>query len=747
MGKKHKQKKSGPAEKSPGRSPVDPQVLWQNGLAQFQQDNYVKAAAEWQKIPAALRSPQITAALAETHFHKALNIYQQPDFEPEKSYNQIISELAHAINLQPEKPLYHFHLGLAYHRQGKLDKAASAYRKACQLQPDERFLFHLILANLKRNELQNAAECLEPYTEGFRRNLLGITISLLKKEAPGELKVSSTTTPQQENLFAGLLLLIDGKPLAAIPLFEQALISPKTDAQTSSQAKGMLLYYLGLAQRSASPGQVEESEKNWERALQSGLLGAGLQKSSVKENLAAMLWEQGMKFARNREYVKAHLAWEKALSIKPHHKPLLKNLHRLKFLMGNEAAQRGDFAEAIKLWQAIPQQGDVDLFHNIAVAYDHFQKPREANSHWIEVVKYWKKDYRTGADKTWMKDYLIIAHKHLAENYVQLDDPRSAIRELQEVLRYDPNDVECHNRLGDLYMELENWPLARREFEAALRIKPDAVDASLNLAFALEMFDEVDAARSTLENILKFDPNHAPAKKQLGELLHEQAHERWEDEECIEAGDLFEQQIKLDPLNFSGYKCLALMDLDELADEKTAEGAFQRYIAAHSGSASAYVDVGAAYLEADRSSKAEKYFKQAEKMGATSPELFVEMGRAYLGTSVNKARSYFDKAVQAAPNDASLCRKICSLLAPKDPARGLQYLQKSLKIDGSNPEVYAEMGLVQTMSGNRREADKAWFMAKQMANKQGNQRLLEEIVEMQKSANEFQEMFEFLRDL
>jgi hypothetical protein len=83
MGKKHKQqKKSGAPEKA-----VDAPLLWQNGLTHFQQGNYPKAAAEWQKIPAPLRSPQISAALAETYFRKALGIYQQSGFEPGKKFS------------------------------------------------------------------------------------------------------------------------------------------------------------------------------------------------------------------------------------------------------------------------------------------------------------------------------------------------------------------------------------------------------------------------------------------------------------------------------------------------------------------------------------------------------------------------------------------------------------------------------------------------------------------------------------
>jgi len=280
-------------------------------------------------------------------------------------------------------------------------------------------------------------------------------------------------------------------------------------------------------------------------------------------------------------------------------------------------------------------------------------------------------------------------------------------------------------------MVLKNWP--------------DDTDASLSLAFALEMDDETAQARAMLENILQSEPNHARAKKQLGALLHDSVHEHWDEGRYDEAEGLFNEQIKLDPANFDGYKCLAeLMLEDDGADEKEVEAIMQNYLAANAGNPSAPVAVGVVFLQADHRKLAEKYFKQAEQIGGTDPAMLIAIGKAYLPVFESKAKTYFDRAVKAAPGDAKLCFAIGTELALEHPALSLEYLQKSLKIDGSNAEVYAEMGLLQNILGNRREADKAWFMAKQLAGQQGNQELVKMVAAMQKEINQLQGMFELL---
>jgi len=369
MGKKHKQQKKGGA---PGK-PVDASRLWQNGLAHFQQGDYPKAAAEWHKIPSAQRSPQIVAALGEAHFRRGLGIYRQPDFVPEKNCEQIISELAHALNLFPQNPRYHFHLGLAYHHQGKLDKAVSAYRKAWQLQREPKHLLHLILALLKKKDLQQAEESLKFLPEGFQKNLLATAAALLKKQTPGAIDSGAEATPAEKELFAGLLLCLEARPHDAIPRFEQALVSSPTD-----HVKSISHYYLGLARRAVAPDQPQASEKNWEAALNAGLRRAGIAPQHINANLFTMLWEQGLRLAGAGKYVAASLAWERALTLKPNHPALVRNFHRIKFLLGNEAGQRGR-----KCWVMIPTRRAAISSSAICTRRWRIGRRRDASLKWF----------------------------------------------------------------------------------------------------------------------------------------------------------------------------------------------------------------------------------------------------------------------------------------------------------------------------------------------------------------------------
>ncbi|MGI8554064.1 MAG: tetratricopeptide repeat protein [Dehalococcoidia bacterium] len=79
-------------------------------------------------------------ALAEAHFRRAMLATNEA---------RRAQDLQEAVALVPDRAIYHFHLGLAYHRQGQLRRARKSYEIAHRLAPsDGRFQRHLLLASL-----------------------------------------------------------------------------------------------------------------------------------------------------------------------------------------------------------------------------------------------------------------------------------------------------------------------------------------------------------------------------------------------------------------------------------------------------------------------------------------------------------------------------------------------------------------------------------------------------------------------
>lgn len=95
----------------------------------------------------------------------------------EEKYNDAVKHLEMAIELNPENPRYHYHLGRCYLKINEVDLAESSFREASRLMPNGRYSgvhFALGLAKFRKKDFVGAAaefeaavkaqpEGLEPY--------------------------------------------------------------------------------------------------------------------------------------------------------------------------------------------------------------------------------------------------------------------------------------------------------------------------------------------------------------------------------------------------------------------------------------------------------------------------------------------------------------------------------------------------------------------------------------------------------
>ena len=102
---------------------------YQQGLFHFQQQDYAAAVKAWRAAIKINTEPHLTSKLAEAHFRYALSL------DRERQLTGVISELHQAIQHAPHIAIYHYHLGLAYHRRGQHKKAIPAYEQATEIGP------------------------------------------------------------------------------------------------------------------------------------------------------------------------------------------------------------------------------------------------------------------------------------------------------------------------------------------------------------------------------------------------------------------------------------------------------------------------------------------------------------------------------------------------------------------------------------------------------------------------------------
>ena len=112
--------------KSTKRSVQSPAALRQAGLRAFKRGDYGRAIEIWEQAARQSSDPRLTLALAEAYFRRGLNRLHGKTRAPQAG----VADLKQAAKLQPDAPRYAYHLGLAAHRQGDLDRAIRAYQTA-----------------------------------------------------------------------------------------------------------------------------------------------------------------------------------------------------------------------------------------------------------------------------------------------------------------------------------------------------------------------------------------------------------------------------------------------------------------------------------------------------------------------------------------------------------------------------------------------------------------------------------------
>src|SRR5690606_15313224 len=87
-----------------------------------------------------------------------------------------------------------------------------------------------------------------------------------------------------------------------------------------------------------------------------------------------------------------------------------------------------------------------------------------------------------------------VSHVGNAQTAMEKRDWRTAVIELKNALKADPNNVEARLLLGEAYVKLRNGPAAEKEFRAALDRGAKKRDVMLRLGDALLLQRKFDEA-------------------------------------------------------------------------------------------------------------------------------------------------------------------------------------------------------------------------------------------------------------
>ena len=272
-------------------------------------------------------------------------------------------------------------------------------------------------------------------------------------------------------------------------------------------------------------------------------------------------------------------------------------------------------------------------------------------------------------------------YAELAEGYLALGDPGSAIRSFEEASRLDPDSAPRLIQWGDALMQAQQWTLAESKLRRATELAPGDPRAWGRLGWALWQQDKAADAKSALEKAISLDPEVPELRNNLGLIL-------WGVGDRAAAEKEFRAALRIQPgvsewrLNLG--RALA-------AQGQTAEARFQleESLRLMPDNARARVDYARVLTDLNRLSDAEKQAKLAVETDPSSAPGHEVWGALLAGKGdLSGARRELLEAVRLQPGNGRAQVELGIVLARQgDRAAALQHL--TLAAQGSDPDARA----------------------------------------------------------
>src|SRR5215831_7952388 len=135
-------------------------------------------------------------------------------------------------------------------------------------------------------------------------------------------------------------------------------------------------------------------------------------------------------------------------------------------------------------------------------------------------------EYRLAIEADPSSEFLTSS---LAELYVKTGRIADAVKEAQDIIKRDPNNLEAHKLLGRIYLRsLGDMPggngsdnilkLAIEQYQEIVKLDPQSVDDHLLLGRLYRLNNDMQKAEAELNTAIKIDPNSEEAVTTLAML-------------------------------------------------------------------------------------------------------------------------------------------------------------------------------------------------------------------------------------
>ena len=675
----------------------------------------------------------VRAALAEAYFRQAL---------PVVNYIARADILRLAVAASPDDPRFHYHLGMALHRQGDLAGADQHYAVAASAKPTPRGLPLLrALIAIEQGRLDDAL--VKTLPEAERRRLAG-ALDLLRGAVP-----PASPGDPLASFWHGLGLLSEGAP-AGEALANAANVPPALSP--------LRRYYSGLA--AAIAGDAAGALAAWAKVPRERYATSW----RFENEGVALLTRIGELLEAGDRAAAADVAAEVANA--PGSGVALNEL-AVQVLddAARDAARKGEWAQATRWWVAARAVLSIaeglgsprTLLHNLALAY-------EAQEQWIDAADTWRAMLRTrprrGAKSHRQPgglsdDQWAWVRRRVLTCYQKANQPGLAVEVYRQALKADPDDLDLRLELSEALLANDQPQAAVNELRRIRERDPKHIEAQVRLAGIALVENRWWEADSTLKQLAEQNPQGERERKLVAHLQAQLGSKYNEWGRYEQAYAAFGEATRFEPSQYSHQIALAQAAFN-LKRKKDAAKHIEQALELGATVPEAYVDaIGCWAIEHDMK-QAQAVLARAEAALPAAPEFYVQAGVELIEASAPPERamfnpfgpptkpkprddewtrlatSLFDKALALRPNDAPLRHLIASELLQVEPSLALRYASEAALLAPTDVRLLVLKGLIQGIVGEKKAAKDTLRAAIKLAKQQGNKELADSAEQMRR---------------
>ena len=278
-----------------------------------------------------------------------------------------------------------------------------------------------------------------------------------------------------------------------------------------------------------------------------------------------------------------------------------------------------------------------------------------------------------------------------------------AVRQLREILREHPNEVNSLRLLGAIRLAQRDTGSAIEHLGQAVAHAPGFVQAALDLARAYRRCGRIDEAVRCLQAYCARAANNSDAWEMLGDALVERG-------DVVAGRDAFRRAAAVDP-----HRGAIATALDALRHgrRQAAEQAFRGILRQRPDHVPALVGLANMALDANAVTDAERLLRHALKIAPNMDTVWRGLARVHSERAdYNGAEAAAERALALAPDNADCWTMLGTVQAwGLRPERARTSFERALEMKPNQPRVALSLGHVLKTIGDREACEKAYRSA------------------------------------